>query len=192
MGFGCNDPIRSWYDLENHVPKNPFDIISSVRLGPTLGIFENSADYLGSGYVATPLSYTGNYSVQAWESDNQQYVGDAEMWTMQHKMVNVDPSIPAALQKVAFPRGGIRWKNMLELNIGVDLDWLLISFLENAGTRKDAQGTIPVIRIPGPIFSGASPLLVTLKMSGTVSIGMKTKATGSGDEAMWETDWSIV
>lgn len=57
MGCGCNDPIKSWYDLENHVPKNPFDIIAYLEFAGRIGVFERSSNYLGSGFVATPLSY---------------------------------------------------------------------------------------------------------------------------------------
>ncbi len=192
MGCGCNDRINSWYDLENHVPKSPFDLISYLDFGGVEGVFEYSTDYLGTGYVATPLSYEGTAGIDAWESDNGQYSGDAIMWTQQHKMVNISSSVPAELQKMAFLRGGQRWKNMLMLTVGVDLDWMQISFLENAGTRGDAQGAIPAIRVTGPILAGPLPLNVTTKTSGTVSIGIKTKATGSGDIAMWETDWVIV
>lgn len=192
MGCGCNDRIMSWYDLENHVPKSPFEVISYLELSGIIGDFEYSTDYLGTGYVATPLSYSGIANIEAWESDNGQYVGEAMMWSQQHKMVNVASSVPAELQKMAFLRGGERWKNALEVNVGVDLDWMQISFLENAGTRGDAQGAIPVIRVTGPILSGPQVLNVTTKNSGTVSIGIKTKATASGDIAMWETDWVIV
>ena len=192
MGCGCNDPIMSWYDLENHVPKNPFDIIDYLDFGGQEGVFERSSNYIGSGFVTTPLSYTGVYAVEAWETDNQQKVGDARMWTQQHKVVNVDPSVPAELQKMAFPRSGREWRTMLEVNVAVDLDWLEFSFLENAGTRGDAQGTVPVIKIENPIINGIHPLVVTLKHPGTVSIGVRAQATGSGDQSLWDTDWVIV
>lgn len=138
------------------------------------------------------LSLTGVYAVEAWENDNQQMAGDAQMWTQQNKMVNVDPSIPVELQKMIFPRGGIQWKNVLEVDVAVDLAWLEVSILENSGTRGDAQGTIPVIKIEGPVVAGIHPLVVTVKQTGAISIGIRAKATVSGDESLWETDWIIV
>lgn len=192
MGCGCNDPIRDWDDLENHDPRNPFEVIAYAEFAGVQGTFERSADFLGANASTTPLSYADGGVVEAWESDNLQMVADAQMWTMQHRMVNVSTSVPPALHKLAFLRGGIAWRCTLLVNVGVDLDYALLSFLENAGTRGDAQGTVPVLRFDGPILSGQHPLIVTLKRTGSMSIGMKTLATGSGDEAMMEMDWNVV
>lgn len=56
MGCGCNDPISSWYDLENHVPKNPFDLIAYAQLAGISGDFEYSTDLLGSNIATVPNS----------------------------------------------------------------------------------------------------------------------------------------
>lgn len=192
MGCGCNDPVRSFNDLENHVPKSPLDLIAYAQFKGSTGVFAYSNDYLGANAATVPLSLADGGIVEAWESDNQQLVGDAEMWTMQHRMVNVSSSVPPPLHKLAFLRGGIPWKNTILLDVAVDLDYILLSFMENAGTRGDAQGAIPVLRFDGPVPSGQHPLVLTLKHYGEVSMGLKTLATTSGDEAMMEMDWVVV
>lgn len=194
MGCGCNSPIVDFNTLENHEPKNPFDAIAYAAINGLVGQFERTSDFLtgGTAFVATPISLADSGNVTAWESDNLQYVGDAEMWSQKHKMVNVSNDVPPALQKLAFLRAGHRWQNNLAIDIGVDVDFILLSFLENAGTRGDAQGTVPVLRFDngGSGFtSGQYPLVLTLKYGGDMSMGLKTTATGSGDEAMMEMDW---
>lgn len=194
MGCGCNSPIMSWFDLENHHPKNPFDTIAYASLNGIVGEFDRTSDFLtgGTAFVTTPLTLGTGGNIDAWESDNQQKVGDADMWTQQHQMINVSNDVPPPLQKMAFLRSGPSWINNLPLNIGVDVDFVLLSFLENAGTRGDAQGTVPVIRFDngGSGFtSGLYSLAITLKHGGEMSMGLKTTATGSGDEAMMEMDW---
>ena len=192
MGCGCNGPITSWYDLENHSPKNPFDLIAFAQFAGVNGEFEYSTEFLGTNGATTPLSLAAGGSLGAWGSDSGQKMGDADMWTMQHKMVNVSNLVPPPLHKLAFLRGGMEWKNTLLVDVAVDLDYMMLSFLENAGTRGDAQGTVPVIRFDGPIIAGQHPLVLTLKTFGEVSMGLKTLATTSGDKAMMEMDWVIV
>ncbi len=196
MGCGCNDPITDYYALENHVPQSPFDIVAYAEPGGQPGTFEYSSDYLtgGTALVTSPLSVASTPGVvDAWQSDDQQMVGDAQMWTQQHKMVNTSNDVPPALHKMVFLRGGTAWKNTIFLELGVGVDYVLLSFLENAGTRGDAQGQIPVIRFESlPLPPGVYPLTVTLKRSGAVSMGLATEATSSGDRAMMEMDWVIV
>ena len=192
MGCGCNDRMMNWYDLENHVPKNPFDVIAFASLVGITGTFEYSSNFLGTNGTTSPLSLLDGGDVQAWESDNLQMVGDAQMWTMQNKMVNVSTDVPPPLHRLAFVRGGTQWKNTLLLDVATGLDYIELSYLQNAGTRGDAQGTVPVIRFEGPIGAAASPLEITFKRKGLVSLGLKTVVTSSGDEAMFELDLQIV
>lgn len=192
MECGCNETIRSWYGLENYTPKDPFDLIAYASLGGVVGIFERSSNFLGASPTASPLSLADGGNVQAWEADNQQMVADAEMWTMQNKMVNVSTAVPPPLHKLAFVRGGIPWKNTLLLDVGAGLDYIELSFLQNAGTRGDAQGTVPVIRFDGPISAATIPIEMTFKRTGLVSLGLKTVVTSSSDEAMFELDLQIV
>lgn len=195
MGCGCNDPITNWYALENHVPKSPFNIVEYAELGGQLGTFEYSSDYLtgGTALLTTPISVAGTPGgvVEAWEGDNLQKVGDATMWTQQHKMTNTSNDVPPALHKMVFMRGGKAWKNTIPLDLGVAVDYVLLSFLENGGTRGDAQGQVPVIRFEA-LPAGQHLLTLTLRHYGEMSMGLATKATASGDKAMMEMDWVIV
>ena len=192
MGCGCNKPIRSWYDLESHSPKNPFDLIAYASFVGIAGTFEYGTEFLGANAATTPLSLADGGDVQAWESDNHQMTGDAEMWTMRNKMVNVSTNVPPPLRKLAFVRDGMQWKNTLLVDVAVDLDYILLSFLQNAGTRGDGQGTVPVVKFDGPIIAGTHPLELTLLQRGLVTLGLKSKATTSGDQAMFELDLQIV
>ena len=187
----------SWYDLQNHSPRNPFDVVEFAALDSIPGSFEYSSDFLtgGTAFVTTPLTLGSTASVEAWEADNLQYVGDADMWTQQHKMVDVSNGVPPPMHKMAFLRGGHRWKNNLELEVGLGVDFILLSFLDNGGTRGDAQGQIPVIRFDNGgsgIAAGTHLLTLTVKRHGEMSMGLKTTAASSGDQAMMEMDWVVV
>ena len=194
---GCSsNPVLSWYDLQDTAPKNPFDIIAYADLGGTLGQFEYSSDFLNPGgtWVATPITVQDGGDCKAWETDNQQKVADAAMWSQQHQVTNAATDLAIPLRKMMFLRGGTAWQMRIPLNLAVGIDSLQLSFLDNAGTRGDSQGTIPVIRFdPGVSYApGIVTLTVTLKDFGTLSMGLKSIASGSGDEAMMEMDWIIV
>lgn len=185
---GCNGPITDWYALENSVPKNPFDAIAFASFAGVDGVFEYSSDFIGTNAATTPLSLAAGGIVETWATDSGQMVGDAQMYTMQHKMVNVSSSVPPPLHKLAFVRSGIQWKNTLLIDVGVDLDYMQLSFLENAGTRGDAQGQVPVIKFDGPIVNGQHILVLTLEYPMAISLGLMTLAAVSGDKAMMELD----
>lgn len=195
MSCNCNNTINSWYDLQNASPKNPFELIAYAALDGTIGVFEYSSDFLNPGgiWTDTPITFDTTPAIcGAWETDNQQMVADALMWTQQHLIINPAPDIALPLRKIAYLRGGTAWLIKIPLSIGVDLDSLQLSFLENAGTRGDSQGTIPVIRFTGPIPAGVHILFLTLKSFGQASMGLKSDATTSGDQSMMEMDWIIV
>ena len=129
------------------------------------------------------------------ESDNLQKVGDAQMWSQQHQVTNAATDLAVPLRKMMFLRGGTAWKMQIPLDFGVNLDTVQLSFLDNGGTRGDAQGTVPVIRFnpSGAQFpSGSHILTVTLKGFGSMSMGLKSDATGSGDQGMMEMDWVLI
>lgn len=193
----CNSsPILSWYDLQDATPKNPFDVIAYADLGGTLGQFDYSSNFLNpSGtWVATPITVQDGGDCQAWESDNQQKVGDAVMWSQQHQVTNAATDLAIPLRKMIFLRGGTEWQMRIPLNFALGIDSLQLSFLDNGATRGDNQGTVPVIRFdPGASYvPGLYVLTVTLKNFGAVSMGLKSFATGSGDQAMMEMNWNII
>lgn len=178
----------NWNELEDARPINPFKQLDYVAFDGMPGVFEYSSDFLGASATASPISLGDGSSLKAWESTNGQMEGDAQMWTMQNKMVNTSTTIPPSLRRLAFVRSGKQWINELVVDIGVAVDYLLISDIQNAGTRGDAQGTIPAIRFDGPIASGQHLLSLTVKHAGLLRLGIKTRVTSSGDESMFELD----
>ena len=196
---GCSsssNSVLSWYDLQDAAPKNPFDIIAYAELSGTIGQFEYSVDFLNPGgtWVATPVTVQDGGDCKARESDNQQKVGDAAMWSQQHQVTNAATDLAIPLRKMIFLRGGTAWQMRIPLNLAVGIESLQLSFLDNAGTRGDSQATVPVLRFdPGVNYvPGSYVLTVTLKSFGTLSMGLKTIASGTGDQAMMEMDWIIV
>ena len=194
---GCNSgPVLSWYDLINAAPKNPFNVIAYADMDGTPGTFEYSDIFLniGGGWVDTPIGVGADGVCKAWETDNIQKVGDALMWSQQHQVTNNASDLAPPLQKMMFLRGGTAWKMEIPLSFGVDIGILELSFLDNAGTRGDSQGTIPVLHFeaPGGTWTSGNHLLtVTLKRFGAFSMGLKSEAI-SGDHAMMEMDWVVV
>jgi|GEM_PF-903212 len=77
----------------------------------------------------------------------------------------VPPLSPVAppLQQVAFLRGGHQWRMYIPIDFGTDpLTDLTLTFRDNYATRGDAQGTIPLISLPGGPYTGLHFLGVTL------------------------------
>ena len=66
-----------------------------------------------------------------------------------------------------------------------------LSYRDNAGTRGDAQGTVPVISFSGTSFTDPLVLYVTLKQVGHVSMGLRA-IDNAGNWSMYESEWIIV
>jgi hypothetical protein len=66
-----------------------------------------------------------------------------------------------------------------------------LSFRDNAATRGDFAGTIPVISFTGMNYTGNTSLEVTLKQLGTVIMGLRA-INAAGDYSMFEMEWHIV
>lgn len=184
MGCGCNDRITSWYDLQNTEPKSPFDIISYASLDVTAGTLLYSTDYINDGgaWVASPISVSGTNSLlSSWIPDD---LGLAEQWSMQNLMVNAATDLATPLRSLVFLRAGNRWRNYIELTFALACDYLEISFLDNAGTKGNDEGAVPVIRFDGPITNAAHILELDTKMPGEVLLGLRTQVTASGDDSM--------
>jgi hypothetical protein len=182
--------------LQNSAPTNPYELIEWAALDGIPGEFEYSSDFLtgGTAFVTSPISVADDGNIEAWEADDLQKVGDASMWSARHQMTNASNDVPPALNKLVFVRGGMEWKNNIPIDFGVDLDFVLLSMIENAGTRGDSQGTVPVIRFDngGAGYTpGAHVLQLTFRHPGHYSIGLKATATSSGDESMKEIDLII-
>jgi hypothetical protein len=70
---------------------------------------------------------------------------------------------------------------------------LQLSFRDNAGTRGDAQGTIPVILFTGSFAAGTYTLEIALQNVGSTQVVMGLKATdNTAKPTMYESEWIIV
>jgi hypothetical protein len=162
-------------------------------------VFLNSATY-----QTTPVAWTqGAFPVSgvavcsALGSDNLLLVADADQWNFSHLTWDSNPLLAPPLQSMLFLRAGRRWRMTIPLNLGTNIyPDLQIGFLENAATRGDCQGTIPVISFtPGP-YTGTSALILTLNdIHGSFRIGIRAIG-GPGSSPtnwyLWETVWRVV
>lgn len=185
--------IESWHDLFTAQPKNPLDIIANAKIGSVQGAFLNSSTFLpSSSWFPSSLTISGAPTCTALGTDNLQNVADADQWNMSHLTYNGSTSIPPSLQKLLFLRGGIDWQMNIPLNFGgatyIDVQ---ITLRDNAGTRGDYAGQIPVIAFGGTSFSGTMTMQLTLKQYGHIVMGIRT-IDNSGKYAMYESEWIIV
>lgn len=106
-------------------------------------------------------------------------------------MANLEAKLTPPLKNVIFLRGGLQWQNEITLALGgssyADIQ---LSYRDNAGTRGDLSGTIPVISWTGS-FTGTQVLKVTLNTVGRATIGIRL-LHASGDYSMYESEWIIV
>jgi hypothetical protein len=195
----CDEP-NSYYDLWSSPPRSPLDLIASAALisgGPAVtGVFLNSTTYQTPPVAWTPALFpvSGVPVCSALGSDNFQEVAAANNWNFSHLTWDSNPLLAPPLQSMFFLRAGRRWRMTIPLNLGTNIyPDLQIGFLENAATRGDCQGTIPVISFtPGP-YTGTSALILTLNnIRGSFRIGIRAIG-GPGSSPtnwyMWETVW---
>lgn len=186
--------INSWYDLQNSAPRNPFDLIANAYLNGTQGVFAYSdtfKDPPGATWIPSPIIYSSEAVCTALESDNFQKVADANQWNFNHQTVNTSSGLALPLHKVIYLRGGHSWQMDVMLDLGTPTNDLQLSFLDNAGTRGDYAGAVPVITFPGS-HSGIVQLSLTLHEVGRTSMGLRMIDSGTGDWSMFEMDWVIV
>ena len=186
MGCGCNGRITSWYDLQNTEPKNPFDIISYAMLDASIGTLLYSSAYINDGgtWSSSPITVGAQSAspVSAWNGPD--HSGDAAQWSMQHLTTNTASDLATPLRSLVFIRAGNLWRNDINLVFGAACNYLEISFLDNAGTKGDDEGAVPVIRFDGPIAAATHQLSITTKMPGEVLLGLRTEVTSSTDDSM--------
>ena len=180
MGCGCNDPsnIRSWNDFNTQSPQDPLDLIA-------LATFNNGAAITGiwslvtnynrpvgaSVWIASPFSITGESLAATNGADQFQNISDADQWNFSHTTTNVASTLTPPMRKLVFMKAGTNYINNLPITLGANnYTDLQLSFLDNAATRGDAQGTIPVIRWTG-VFTGAATLSLVLKRIGRFTLG---------------------
>jgi hypothetical protein len=196
MSCGCNDNgmINSWIDWAKTPPQNPQDIIANATLQATQGIYVNSSTFAtpsGAGTAATPISLASAPTVVALGTDNLLNVTNAADWMFSHLTANTSTDLARPLQKVIFLRGGVGWKNEINLDFGASTYTdVQLSFRDNAGTRGDMTGTIPAISFIGS-FTDVQKLSLTLKTTGVAVMGIRLIHSG-GAYSMYESEWIIV
>lgn len=90
-----------------------------------------------------------------------------------------------------FLRAGTEWSNRITLANTVTVQDPELSFLMNAATRGDAQGTIPVISWSGASYTaGTFALDVVVKQPCTTRMGLMF--TSGGAYYMFDMEWIIV
>ena len=127
----------------------------------------------GITWQENTVTYGTSASCKANRTDDGQDVAEAEQWNTQNKMLPDDTDLPPALKNIAFLRGGDRWNNNIDIDFGGGtFSSVQLSFRNNAATRGDAQGTIPVYDWSGVSLTGTKTLTVTLNQPGDYLIGL--------------------
>ena len=184
--------VTNWFDFLRTCPFDPRDLIAQAILNETVGKFELSTNYIVPGeWSVSPLSISSKPIVTALESNNQLKVADAAQWNFLNLTWNNSPSLAIPIRKVVFLRGINDWSNQLYLDFGENpITEVQLSFLMNAATRGDNQGTVPVIRWTGLNLTGDNTLSVVVRQLGIFSIGIWTY--DGAEHAMFETIWNVV
>lgn len=197
MSCGCNsqNTVQSWNDYQCQAPTDPRDILAIAFLGATAGTWFLSSNYNkpagASVWIASPISYFGESIVATNASDEQQQVFDATAWNARHTTVNILAATAPPLKKTVFVRAGVAWSNAIPLTLGASPQFteLQLSLLENAATRGDAQGTIPVYRWSAGPYSGPQTLGLVFNKPGRYSLGLLgINNNSTPDYSMFEMD----
>ena len=93
------------------------------------------------------------------------------------------------MRKLIFLRGGADWKMIIPLTFDSAWTDVMFSFRNNAATRGDAQGTVPVIRLTNT-FSGAVDFEVVLNTFGHITVALVGQQ--DGQDTMFEMEWVVV
>ncbi len=184
---------QSWIDWIHAMPMDPFSVIQNAAIGATQGTLVNSTNYNNSTWAANTVVLRSGQTptVTALEVTNAQMIADAAQWNFRSQTNNASATLAPPLLRAIFMRGGPQWQMTLPLDFGGNtFTNLQLSLLDNAGTRGDAQGTVPVIQIAGS-FTGATTLLLTFKAFGEFIFGLRCD-TGGGTVMMYESRMRIV
>jgi hypothetical protein len=196
----CNDSaaLRSWYDIMIQEPQDPASIFAfaEIRFKDA-----NEEDVVVTGAPFRSLTYGRNSS--AWQSDmalcsfpvptcvandssDGVAISDADQWNFQHLTSIADPSRPPQLKNLVFVRAGLEWTTDVAFELLKGATLLELSLLTNAGTRGDAQGTIPVIRFTHSEFPEGTTIFlrVTVIQPCSVSVGLQSTASNGNSISM--------
>lgn len=193
MGCGCNTPVRSWIDWAHQMPAEILDLIAMAKLGGTIGAFINSTTYNTPpvSWTANGIMYSGEPVIAALATDSGLAVNHANQFNFGHELRNQSALLAPPLQKVIFARAGTQWENQIGIAFGgVTYNDLQLSFRDNAGTRGDASGTIPVISWTGS-FTGNSSLGIVFKESGHVFLMIRA-ISSTGDWSAFELEIEVI
>lgn len=190
--------IQSWYDLQSYAPRNPLDLIWLAQIydgtNTDTGVFMNSSTYSTppSSWSASPFTFNGLPAAITNETAKPEKIIEQTHWNFTHLTRNTSSLLAPALRNLIFLHGGIEWSMNIPLTLGPgSYSDLQLSFLENAGTRGDYLGTIPVISFTARAYTGNVTLRVITTQMGKVSMGLRA-IDGSSNWSMFNMDWVIV
>ena len=206
MSCGCtsnNTMVRSFNDLQQLDPVDPRSIIDYVAIddaGVQPGVWTLSSNYAvptpPSVWGATAIGLNGLVTIETNHTDNDQMVFDAAAYTQANQQsTNTSSSVAMPLRKIAFCRAGRQWLNDIPLVFPASpqIVEVQLSLLENAATRGDNAGTIPVFRFAATPFSTTPNLRIVFKRPGRFVLGLLTiNNAGTPGYALFELDAIVV
>lgn len=184
--------VDSWFGLEVACPRSPLDIIAYAKFDAVVGEFMNSNTFINppaGTWTVDTTTITTEPTCEALETTNQLMVENAKHWKFSRKTANLDSLLAPTLHNLVFLRGGTQWKMRIPLDTKAAQD-IQLTLRNNAGTRGDSQGTIPVINFSGPFSLGAHTLEVTLRSFGHVFMALRFNLDGS-NYSMYAMEWII-
>lgn len=184
--------IDSFYGMQNTSPKYPLDLIASASLGGIAGSLANSTNFRDVTWteINGAVRIDAKPVVTALGTDNLEKVAEAAQWNFSHLTWDSASAVPMPLRRTVFLRAGTEWKNTLYFTFPATITEAQLSFLNNAATRGDAQGTIPVILFSGSWVGGSIALDVVLLQPGSVRMGLWLK--NGSTYYMFDMEWIIV
>lgn len=175
------------------MPAEILDLITMARLGGTAGTFLNSTTYNTPpvAWTANGIAYNSEPITVALATDSGLAMNHAGQFNFSHDLRNQSALLAPPLQKVIFARAGTQWENQIGIAFGgVTYNDLQLIFRDNAGTRGDASGTIPVISWIGS-FTGNSTLGLTFKELGHVFLMIRA-ISSTGDWSAFELEIEVI
>jgi len=184
---------NNWIPWIHAMPMDPFNVILNAAIAGAQGVLVNSSNYNNSTWATNTVVLKSGQTptVTALETTNAQMQADAAQWNFRTQTNNVAATLAPPLLRAIFMRGGAPWQMTLPLDFGGNtFTNLQFSLLDNAGTRGDSQGTVPVIQWTGS-FTGATTINLTFKTFGEFIFGLRCD-TGGGTVMMYESRMKIV
>ena len=195
-------PVTSWYDVLQLEPRNPLDLIAYAEMelpgSPVITVvgepcfsdtFGKTTGLWAQGLQLTPTTLPVCVANDAIDG---QAVADAAQWNFSHLTRLVDAARPSELANTLFLRAGALWVMEFDIVAANVCDRMELSYLNNTGTRGDAQGAIPVIRFTGTFPHETLKLRVTLKTTGNANLALIARNTGTGNYDVLAMNWIVV